>query len=76
MLGGAVLFTHTHPQFETKSLFFIELSHVLVGFLAVLVGVGRWLELRLPAPANRGPGILWTMCLVATGLVLLLYRED
>jgi putative copper resistance protein D len=75
MIGGAVLFTHTHPQFETKTLFFIELSHGLVGLLAIMVGVGRWLELRLPPPANRGPGILWTTSLLAIGLILLFYRE-
>jgi putative copper resistance protein D len=74
-VGGALLLTHSHGVFVTKSEFLIEFSHAVLGLLAVLVGVGRWLELRLPAPNARVAGVLWSACLVATGLVLLFYRE-
>ena len=69
-----VLLTHSHGVFVNKSEFLIEFSHAVLGLLALLVGVGRWLELRLPAGSNRAGGMLWSACLIATGLVLLFYR--
>jgi putative copper resistance protein D len=73
--GGAMLLTHSHSVLATRSEFLIELSHGVLGLLAVLIGVGRWLELRLAHPASRAAGVLWTVCLVAVGFVLLFYRE-
>ena len=73
--GGALLLTHSHSVFATRSEFLIEVSHAVLGLLAVLVGVGRWLELRLPQPASPAAGVLWTTCFIAVGLVLLFYRE-
>jgi putative copper resistance protein D len=73
-VGGAMLLTHSHGVFVNKSEFLIEFSHAVLGLLALLVGVGRWLELRLPAGSNRAGGMLWSACLIATGLVLLFYR--
>lgn len=73
--GGALLLTHSHTLFSIKSEFLIEVSHASLGVLAVLVGAGRWLELRLPPPANQLPGLLWTIGLVLIGVVLLFYRE-
>jgi putative copper resistance protein D len=71
-----MLLTHSHSVFATRSEFLIELSHGLLGLLAVLIGVGRWLELRLAEPANRAAGLLWPVCLTAVGLMLLFYREN
>ncbi len=73
--GGALLLTHCHSPFVSKWAFLIEVSHNAIGFLAVLMGIGRWLELRLTPPANRFPGFLWTVCMIAVGTVLLFYRE-
>ena len=73
-VGGAMLLTHSHGVFVNKSEFLIEFSHAVLGLLALLVGVGRWLELRLPAASNRAGGMLWSACLIATGLVLLFYQ--
>jgi putative copper resistance protein D len=73
--GGALLLTHTHGVFVSKWAFLIETSHAAIGVLAVLLGAGRWLELRLPPPANRFPGRVWPVCLILIGLVLLFYRE-
>jgi putative copper resistance protein D len=74
--GGAMLLTHSHSVFATRSEFLIELSHAVLGLLAVLLGVGRWLELRLAGPASRAAGLLWPLCLIAVGFVLLFYREN
>jgi putative copper resistance protein D len=75
LVGGALLLTHSHTLFSIKREFLIEVSHAAIGVLAVLVGTGRWLELRLPLPANRFPAFLWTLSMVLVGLVLLFYRE-
>jgi putative copper resistance protein D len=75
LAGGALLLTHSHTVFAVKSEFLIEASHNAIGFLAVEMGIGRWLELRLPKPVNRLPGLLWTACLMLVGFVLLFYRE-
>ena len=74
-VGGAVMLTHTHTALGTKQEFLIEVSHASIAVFAVLAGVGRWLELRLPPPAPRITGVLWTGSLVAIGLLLLFYRE-
>ncbi len=63
--------THFHSVFAIKSQFLIEVSHNAIGILAVGVGVGRWLDIRLPSPANRIPAILWTVCVILIGFVLL-----
>jgi putative copper resistance protein D len=40
-----------------------------------VAGWARWLELRLPGPERAVPAWIWPLCMVAIGLVLLLYRE-
>ncbi|MGH8709785.1 MAG: hypothetical protein ACREVA_00430 [Burkholderiales bacterium] len=75
MTGGALLLTHSHTLLTIKYQSLIEISHSLLGFLAVMIGVGRLLELRLPSPANRLPGWMWAISLVLAGFVLLFYRE-
>jgi putative copper resistance protein D len=74
-IGGAVLLTHTHVALGTKDEFLIEVSHAGIAIFALLAGIGRWLELRLPPPAPRLCGVLWTGSLVMIGLLLLFYRE-
>jgi putative copper resistance protein D len=73
-VGGGLLLTHSHAMFNLKDEFLTEVTHAPLGILGTLVGWGRWLELRLPG-AGRGPGWLWTLCLIAIGLILLVYRE-
>ena len=75
VVGGALLLTHTHTGFPTREAFLIEVSHNLLGLLAVLVGAGRWLELRLQGAPGRLGGIVWRTCLMGIGFVLLFYRE-
>ncbi|HMM75909.1 MAG TPA: CopD family protein [Gammaproteobacteria bacterium] len=74
-LGGAVMLTHTHTALGTKQEFLIEVSHASIAVFAILAGIGRWLELRLPPPAPRITGVLWTGSLVMIGFLLLFYRE-
>jgi putative copper resistance protein D len=73
--GGALMLTHSHSVFATKWAFLIEVSHNVLGILAVLAGAARWLELRLPAREGRVAGGVWPVCLALVGLVLLFYRE-
>jgi copper resistance protein D len=73
-LGGGLLLTHSHAMFNLKDEFLAEVTHAPLGILGALIGWGRWLELRLPG-AGRGPGWLWTLGLIAIGLILLVYRE-
>jgi putative copper resistance protein D len=73
-VGGGLLLTHSHAMFNLKAEFLAEVTHAPLGILGAFVGWGRWLELRLPA-AGHGPGWLWTLCLIAVGLILVVYRE-
>jgi copper resistance protein D len=75
LAGGALLLTHSNTSFAVKPEFLIEASRNAIGFLAVEMGIGRWLELRLPRPINRLPGLLWIACFMIVGFVLLFYRE-
>jgi putative copper resistance protein D len=72
--GGGLLLTHSHAMFNLKDEFLTEVTHTPLGLLGAFAGWGRWLELRLPG-AGRGPGWLWTACLIAVGLILVVYRE-
>jgi putative copper resistance protein D len=73
-VGGGLLLTHSHAMFNLKDEFLTEVTHAPLGILGAFAGWGRWLELRLPG-AGRGPGWLWTLCLIAVGLILVVYRE-
>ncbi len=75
MTGGIVLLTHSHSSFEFKTEYLIEVSHTAMGILALLMGVGRWLELRLDSPTGRlaGHGSVLSMVLIA--FILIFYLE-
>ncbi|MBI4587364.1 MAG: CopD family protein [Candidatus Rokubacteria bacterium] len=73
--GGALLLTHSHALFNLKAEFLLEVTHAPLGVLGVFIGASRWLELRLPDPANRLPGRVWAFGLVLVGALLLFYRE-
>jgi len=73
--GGALLLTHSHAMFNLKSEFLAEVSHAPMGVLAVFMGWGRWLELRLDPADRRLPGMIWSASLLLIGLILLFYRE-
>ena len=73
-VGGGLLLTHSHAMFNLKDEFLAEVTHAPLGILGAFAGWGRWLELRLPG-SGRGPGWLWTLCLITVGLILVVYRE-
>jgi copper resistance protein D len=75
-LGGALLLTHSHSLGNVKEELLAELTHVPLALLAVAAGGARWLELRLPSGDRRIPSLVWPLCFVLIGLLLLLYRES
>ena len=75
-VGGGLLLTHSHAALDLKAEFLTEVTHAPLGVLALAIGWGRWLELRLPSADDRLPGRLWTTAFAMIGLLLLLYRES
>jgi putative copper resistance protein D len=75
-VGGGLLLTHSHASLNLKAEFLLEITHAPLGVLGLLVGWGRWLEVRLPPPGGRRAGVLSGAAMVATGLLLLLFRES
>ena len=60
VVGGGMLLSHSHAAQNLKDEFLLEVTHAPLGLLALLIGWGRWLELRLPEGrsdvAHRRPG--------------------
>ncbi len=76
VVGGGLLLTHSHAAQNLKDEFLLEVTHTPLGVLALVVGWGRWLELRLPEGRRRVPGVLWAVALAVIGALLLIYRES
>ncbi|MFO1204207.1 MAG: CopD family protein [Burkholderiales bacterium] len=78
-LGGILLVTHSHLPFEIKTDFLIQSTHLAMGLLAVVMAVGRWLELRLgdagDAPIARVAGLVSVLAMLAIGAILSFYEE-
>jgi putative copper resistance protein D len=75
-VGGALLLTHSHAALNLKAEYLVEVTHAPLGVIAMLVGWGRWLELRLPPGETTVPGRIWSVGLAMVGVLLLLYRES
>jgi putative copper resistance protein D len=75
-VGGGMLLTHSHASLNLKTEFLTEVTHAPLGVLGVMVGWGRWLELRLAAPEDRLPGWVAAGAMTVIGILLLLYRES
>jgi putative copper resistance protein D len=75
IVGGLLLLTHSHGAFEPKAEYLTQVSHTAMGTLAVLMGCGRWLELRLATPAGRLAGLGSIVALNLIALILVFYRE-
>jgi putative copper resistance protein D len=75
-IGGALLLTHSHANLNLKDEFLTEVTHAPLGLLGIVVGWGRWLELRLPPAAGRWPGRLSAWAFALVGALLLIYRES
>lgn len=74
--GGGLLLVHGHVSQDVKSAFLLEATHAPLGVLGLVVGWGRWLDVRLTPPGSRLPGWLSAWAMVAIGVLLLLYRES
>ena len=73
--GAALLLTHSHAAFQSKSSFLVQVTHTTMGALAALLVAARWLELRLAAPAGRLAGAAAAAAMLAIALILVFYRE-
>ncbi len=74
-VGGGLLLTHSHALGELKAEFLTEVTHAPLGLLALAVGWGRWLELRMGAADGRAPRRVWAGALLLVGALLLIYHE-
>jgi len=74
-LGGALLLLHSHSVANVKEELLIEWTHVTLALLGLFAGAARWLELRLAPEDRRIPSLVWPVCFVLVGLLLLFYRE-
>jgi copper resistance protein D len=75
-IGGALLLTHSHSLGNVKEELLAELSHVPIALLGVLAGWSRWLELQMSGKDPRIPSLIWPICFVLIGVLLLNYRES
>ena len=74
--GGALLLTHSHALANVKEEQLAELSHIPIAILGIAAGWARWLELRLPPEDRRIPAVIWPVCFLLVGFLLLIYRES
>jgi putative copper resistance protein D len=74
-VGGLLLLGHAHESLQPKEEFLIQITHNVIGLLAVIMASGRWLELRLTPPAGRLAGVISLSAFLLIGLILLFYRE-
>ena len=74
-VGGAMLLTHSHQISNVKDQMLIELTHTPLALAGVAAGWARWLELRLPGRGGRIAGVVWPLCFMLIGVMLLWYRE-
>jgi putative copper resistance protein D len=74
-VGGLLLLGHAHAGFQPKEEFLIQITHNVIGMLAVTMACSRWLELRLTPPTGRLAGVVFMSALLVVGLILLFYRE-
>src|SRR5262245_43977120 len=76
IVGGGLLLAHGHAMLDVKAEFLAEITHAPLGLLAIVIGCGRWLEVRLEPTGGRLPGWLSAAGLVLVGVLLLFYRES
>jgi copper resistance protein D len=73
--GGLMLLTHSHVGFQAKTAFLIQVGHTLMGVFALILAIGRWLELKLEEPGKSIAGFISVFALFQIGLILMFYRE-
>jgi putative copper resistance protein D len=73
--GAGLLLTHSHAIANVKDQLLIEMTHVPLALFGIAAGWARWLELRLEPKDRKLPALIWPICFVLVGIVLLTYRE-
>ena len=73
--GGLILLTHSHVGFQAKTAFLIQISHTLMGVFALILAIGRWLELKLDINGRNIAGFISVFALFQIGVILMFYRE-
>jgi putative copper resistance protein D len=73
--GGGLLLTHSHAISNIKDQLLIELTHVPLALAGIAAGWARWLEIRLDPKDRAIPALVWPICFVLVGIILLTYRE-
>jgi putative copper resistance protein D len=73
--GGILLLTHAHAEFQLKTEYLIQSTHVSMGLLAVILACSRWLELKLPSRGAKIAGFISVFALFLIGNCLMFYRE-
>ncbi len=73
--GGLMLLTHSHVGFQAKTAFLIQVGHTLMGVFALILAIGRWLELTLDGKAKQIAGFISVFALFQIGLILMFYQE-
>lgn len=71
--GGIILLTHSHSINELKTEFLVQSTHVAMGWLGVIAGCARWMELQLPPPPSRIAGLISIIAMMLVGWILLFY---
>jgi putative copper resistance protein D len=73
--GAGLLLTHSHAIANIKDQLLIEMTHVPLALAGIGAGWARWLELRLEPKDRKLPALIWPICFVLVGIILLTYRE-
>ena len=75
----ATLLAFTLRLREIKTDYLIQSTHFAMGLLAVIMAIGRWLELRLGEAGDvvpsRGAGLVAVCAMLAIGAALMFYKE-
>jgi len=74
-VGGLMLLTHSHIGFQAKSAFLIQIGHTFMGLFALIMAVGRWLELKLDYPGKSIAGFVSVFAFFQIGMILIFYQE-
>jgi copper resistance protein D len=75
LVGSLMLFLHFHDGGLQQADSLTHIQHTVIGILALLAAISRWLELRL-AEEGRFYGKLWGLCVTLLGMILVFfYRE-
>lgn len=74
-VGGLMLLTHSHIGFQAKSAFLIQIGHTFMGLFALIMAVGRWLELKLDQPGKGIAGFISVFAFFQIGMILIFYQE-